>query len=184
MEEYFITETIRGKLKEYSIGTYDDLKPSLKSNLVRIEGYFQECLDKFRKIELELNEIELNTRGICIGAHISKSTVYNNPDTLLKYIDKRKVELECNIELINRNRIKALEEEVEKQKDIIDKLIIDNIEFMNQKLLIENLQKENKRLLNYKEVHSRERAELIRQKDEMSIELKKIRNNLIEFPTK
>lgn len=182
MEEYAITKTVREKLVEYRIGTYDDLKPGLKSILLRIEEYFQECNENFRNIEHQLKDIDLNTRGICKGANISKSTVYNYSDILLKYIDNRKEELECNKEIIDRNSLRALEEEIEKQKIIIDKLIIDNIDFMNQKKIIGNLQKENERLIKQREAHAREKAELIRKNNEISIELKKVRNNLIEFP--
>lgn len=184
MEEYSITKTVSDKLKEYNIGNFDDLKPSQKSHFINIEEYFQNCIDEFKKLENELNNIDLNIRGICRGANVSKSTVYKYPDTLLKYIDKRKEELECNKGFINISKLKVMEEEIGKQKGIIDNLIIDNIEFMNQKMLIENLQKENERLLKLKEAHGREKAELIRKNNEMSIELKKVRNNLIEFPSK
>lgn len=184
MEQYSITKTVSDKLKDFSIGNFDDLKPSMQSHLISIEEYFQKCNEEFRKIKLQLDKIDLNTRGICNGANISKSTIYNYPDILLKYIDNRKEELDCNKEFINSERLKALEEEIEKQKVIIDKLIIDNIDYMNQKILIENLKKENERLLKQRDTLGREKAALNKRNNEMSIELKKVRNNLIEFPSK
>ncbi|KGX85506.1 hypothetical protein [Pontibacillus litoralis] len=57
-------------------------------------------------------------------------------------------------------RLKALEGEIQKQKALIDNLIVDNIEYMNQKMIIENLKKENERLLKQREVHNREKADL------------------------
>lgn len=184
MEEYSITQSVSNKLIEYGIGKFDELKPSLQSQFIKIEGYFQKCNDLYKNVELELKNIDLNTRSICEGAGVGKSTVYKHPNTLKKYIEERVKDLECNKELVARGKLKSLEEEIQKQKDLIDKLIIDNIEYMNQKMLIENLQKDNERLIKQREIYNREKAELIKKNNEMSIELRKVRNNLIEFPSK
>lgn len=182
MEEYFIIQTVSKKLKEFKIGELEDLRPSLQSHFVKIESYFQECNVYYKNAVKELEKFDLNTRSICERAGVGKSTVYKYPNTLKKYIEERVMELECNKELVEIRGLKTLEEEVQKQKNLIDKLIIDNIEYMNQKMLIENLQMENERLLKQREIYYREKAQLINKNNELSIELKKLKNNLIKFP--
>ncbi len=183
MEESSITKLVSIKLKNFKVDDFDTLKPSQQSQLIKIETYFQICNEHYENALQYLSKIDLTIRGICKEAEVGKSTVYNSPDTLLKYIEKRTEELECNNEFIVSGKLKGMEDEIKNQQALIDNLIVDNIEYMNQKMLIENLKKENERLLKQREIHNKEKSDLIKKNNELSIELRKVKNNIIEFPS-
>src|SRR5690625_3339691 len=103
-----ITDLIKQLLVQYEMTPFNELKPNLKRHLINIESYFQRCLSIHQKILEDFKEIDLNTRGISSGSGVGKSTIYNQKDVLMQYIEKRLKDLECNIEIAPKEKYSKL----------------------------------------------------------------------------
>ena len=100
MDEQDSTNKVALYLEEYEISSFDKLKEQTINQLVNIELYFEKCNEIYDEIIQKFDCINLSTRGICRNSKISKSTIYNNPDILKKYIERRVVDMKCNVQII------------------------------------------------------------------------------------
>src|SRR5690625_3081543 len=132
-----ITDLINQLLKQYEMTPFNELRPNLKKHLINIESYFQRCLDIYQNILVDFKEIDLSTRGISSGSGVGKSTIYNQKDVLKQYIEKRLLDLECNIEISSKEKYSKLLDENNDMKSMLDKVIINQIEFTNNKIELE-----------------------------------------------
>jgi hypothetical protein len=179
MEYAEIISLIRPFLKEYGIEDFDSLKPQTQKQLIMIETYLQQCIEKFQVIRQNLNELDLSVRGICKGSDIGKSTVYNNPDTLKRYIEKRLSEINCNIKLVSKLEYDALSTKVEELESFLNKTLVDMVEFENMRNRVEELEKTITRLEEKRKIIEEEKNGYVIKNNELLKELKKLRNNVI-----
>lgn len=83
-----IPTIVKVKLKDFGLGSYDNLKPNIKEYLIEIETIIQkteilrnEYMNKYKKNKLSVSFIA-NKIGM------SRQTIYNNRDILELYINK------------------------------------------------------------------------------------------------
>ena len=87
MERENIIAATQEHLKQFNLGDLSLYKESTREQFITIEQYFLETEERINKTLKEIKSINLNIRGICKAISISKSTVYNNPNTLRLYIE-------------------------------------------------------------------------------------------------
>lgn len=185
MEAESIIEIVKTLLFEYGIKNFYELSPQNQKALIEMERYFQKCNDIYENIKIKLeNNIDLSIRGICKGSGIAKSTIYKNDNKpiLKEYIDNRlkdnrkNLRISSNVELIHKlDKIKVEEENKVIQADL-DLMIIDKIRFFEMekenKKLYENIQ----RLTHKVNILSVERANIIKQYNELNSQFIKLKN--------
>lgn len=175
MERENIIAATKQRLKEFKLGDLNHYKETTMEQFITIEQYFLKTEARINKAFKEINSVKLKIRTICREINISKSTVYNNPNTLLLYIEQR---IGCfeKQDLFSKNKQVKAQERISDLEDFIDKAIIDQIEFNNLKVQNEYLQDEVHRLSEKNEVFSLERAQLVKKLNEMDQELRRLRN--------
>lgn len=91
-----ITSFINQYLKKYGIGNGDfsTLRPKIQEQLVNLETFFQERLEAQNQLANQIRDSKLNLLRVVKGTGIQKSSVYNNPDILKKYIEERIYEIQ------------------------------------------------------------------------------------------
>lgn len=181
MDEILIMNVIKTALNRYRMENLDIIKPQTKKHLISIETYLQSCIKTYENSVSELDKINLSVRGICNQSNVGKSTVYQNKEVLYTYIKNRVKEIEENFDIFSKKKIFNLEKKNNQLVQRLDNMIVDYIEVANLKLKIEELYKENEKLQKQKDVLAQERIKLIDTKNQLSLELSKLRNNVIEF---
>ncbi|HDR4695489.1 hypothetical protein ABR775_14585 [Bacillus cereus] len=175
MERENIIVATREHLKKFNLGDLSLYKESTREQFITIERYFLEIEEQINRTLKEIKSINFNIRGICKTINISKSTVYNNPNTLLLYIEKRIDEIEKQ-DLLSKNKQRKTQERMAELENFIDKAILDQIEFNNLKVHNEHLQAEVHRLAEKNKLLGLERAELLKKINNMELELRRLRN--------
>ncbi|MBU3201574.1 hypothetical protein LL037_03690 [Clostridium estertheticum] len=184
MDEVKIINIIIPLLQKYNMHEYDILKPQEQKQLIMIESYLQNCNELINHAKDSIKKIDLSMRGVCKGANIGKSTVYNSSNVLRKYIDSRLTEFEYNIDIVSKNKLSTLQDENKKLSNLNDKLILDNIEFMNIKIQNEELNRIQDSLRREKEVLLFEKQELKSKNNNLLVQLKKEKNNIVQYISK
>lgn len=183
MEQENIVAATQGNLKQFNLGELNHYKESTQEHFIEIERFFQITEERITKSLEEIKSINFNIRGVCNAVKISKSTVYNNPNTLLLYIENRISNIEKQ-DLLSKNKQGKTRERITELERFLDKAIIDQIEFNNLKIHNEHLQAEVNRLIVKNELLGMERIELVKNLNNIELELKKLRNkkgNLISL---
>ncbi|BAH06651.1 hypothetical protein [Clostridium kluyveri] len=141
MEEREIIGIIKPLLNNYGIEEFDALKPQTQRRLVMMEKYFQKCIEKYANIKQNIRHLDLSVRGICKGSNVGKTTVYNNPDILKKYIEKRINDIECNVLIIPKLEFNTLVNKVELLQSNLNKMLVDIARFENMRVKVKSLEK-------------------------------------------
>jgi len=175
MEREIIITATEERLKQFDLGDLNGYKESTQEQFITIEQYFLEIEERINKALEEIKSVNLNIRGICSAINISKSTVYNNPNTLRLYIEKRIQEIEKQ-DLLSKNKHIKTQERISELENFLDRTIIDQIEFNNLKITNKELEDEVTRLTKKNETLGLERAELISKLNDMDLELRKLRS--------
>lgn len=158
MEQHSNTESRLHKyLIDFKISEIDYTKGNIFNQLMVIESYFQEVTeDQHKYYTLLKNAKKINVNKVSTETNISRSSIYNNSNILLYYINKR-------IEQINNSDITMLYS-IDKQNDKITLLEQINDELKQQvidsyelKLYIKELENEirdqyNRRQKDFKEI--------------------------------
>ncbi|MCY8938524.1 hypothetical protein [Peribacillus frigoritolerans] len=183
MEREIIIAATQEWLKQLNLGELNRYKESTQEQFITIEQYFLETEKRINKAIDEIKSINLNMRGVCTSINISKSTVYNNPNTLRLYIEKRIDDIERQ-DFFSKNKQEKTRERMSELEDFLDRAIIDQIEFNNLKVHNEHLQGEVNRLAEKNELLGLERAELVKRLNDLELELRQLRNkkgNVVSF---
>lgn len=183
MEREIIIAATQEWLKQLNLGELNRYKESTQEQFITIEQYFLETEERINKAIDEIKSINLNMRGVCTSINISKSTVYNNPNTLRLYIEKRIDDIERQ-DFFSKNKQEKTRERMSELEDFLDRAIIDQIEFNNLKVHNEHLQGEVNRLAEKNELLGLERAELVKRLNDLELELRQLRNkkgNVVSF---
>ncbi|BCB39957.1 hypothetical protein BCJMU51_4871 [Bacillus cereus] len=183
MERENIIAATKERLEQFNLGDLNRYKESTQEQFITIEQYFLQTEERINKALEEIKSINFNIRGICNTINISKSTVYNNPNTLRLYIEERINDIE-NQDLLSKNKQGKQQIRISELEKFLDRTIIDQIEFNNLKVHNECLQDEVNRLTERNELLGLERAKLVRRLNDMDLELRKLRNkkeNVVSF---
>jgi hypothetical protein len=183
MERENIIAATRNRLKQFGMSDFNLYKENTQEQFITIEKYFLEVEERINKALKEINSINFNLRGVCKEINISKSTVYNNPNTLRLYIEKRNEDIEMQ-DLLPKNKQEKTQKRMSELVDFLDRAIIDQIEFNNLKLQNEGLEGEVNRLAEQKELWGLERAEFVQRLNDMELQLRRLRNkkgNVVSF---
>ncbi|MBJ8054421.1 hypothetical protein JDS87_21340 [Bacillus cereus] len=175
MERENIIAATQERLKQFNLGNLNRYKEGTQEQFITIERYFLETEKRINKALKEVKSINFNIRGVSNAINISKSTVYNNPNTLRLYIEKRIDDIEKQ-DLLSKNKQRKTQERMSELENFIDKAIIDQIEFNNLKVHNEHLQAEVNRLAEKNKLLGLERAELVKKLNDMDLELRRLRN--------
>ncbi|AZV41551.1 hypothetical protein BAOM_0940 [Peribacillus asahii] len=175
MERENIIAATQNRLKQFSMSDFNHYKENTQEQFIKIEKYFLEAEERIYKALKVVNSIKFNMREVCNEINISKSTIYNNPNTLRFYIEKRIEDIEKQ-DLLPKNKQEKTQKRMSELEDFLDRAIIDQIEFNNLKLHNEQLQTEVNRLAEKNELLNLERAELVKKLNDMELELRRLRN--------
>jgi hypothetical protein len=175
MEREDIIAATEEHLRQYNLGELAHYKDSTQEQFIMIEKYFLAAESRIKRAIEEMKSINFNMRGICNEINISKSTVYNNPNTLRLYIENRIADIEKQDMLLKNKNDKA-RERISELESFLSKTIIDQIEFNNLKVYNEHLLTEVNRLIEKNEVLGLERAEFVKKFNAMELELRRFRN--------
>ncbi|WP_079523835.1 hypothetical protein [Solibacillus isronensis] len=175
MERENIITATAGRLKQFGLGELSYYKENTQEQFFTIEQYFLEKEERLKEILEEIKSTNFNIRGICKDTNISKSTVYNNPNTIRLYIEKRIKDIETQ-DLLFKNKQEKSQERITEIEDFLDKAIIDQIEYNNLKVHNGHLQVELNRFSEKCELLGAERLELVKRLNAAEIELRQLRN--------
>lgn len=175
MEREDIIAATEERLKQYNLGELSYFKDSTQEQYIVIEKYFLESEARIKKTVEDMKSINFNMRGICNEINISKSTIYNNPNTLRLYIENRIADIEKQDMMLKYKNDKA-RERISELESFLNKSIIDQIEFNNLKVYNEHLLSEVNRLMESNKVLGLERAEFVKKFNAMELELRRLRN--------
>lgn len=175
MEREDIVTATAGRLKQFGLGVLIHYKENTQEQFFTIEQYFLEKEAHLKEILEDIKSINFNIRGICKETNISKSTVYNNPNTIRLYIEKRIEDIEKQ-DILFKNQKEKSQERITEIEDFLDKAIIDQIEYNNLKVHNEHLQVELNRVSEKCELLGAERLELVKKLNEAEKELRQLRN--------
>ncbi|MFZ3589602.1 hypothetical protein ACOI1C_10030 [Bacillus sp. DJP31] len=175
MEQKELIAATQQRLKQFDLNDLNLYKETTQEQFITIEQYFLQTEVRINRTLEEIKSINLNIRGVCKEINISKSTVYNNPNTLRLYIEKRIEDIEKK-DLFSKNKQGKTQERMSELEAALDNFIIDQIEFNNLKVHNEHLQDEVNRLAEKNELMASERVELVKKLNGMDLELRRLRN--------
>lgn len=107
MERENIIAATKERLEQFNLGDLNRYKESTQEQFITIEQYFLQTEERINKALEEIKSINFNIRGICNTINISKSTVYNNPNTLRLYIEERINDIENQDLLSKTNKVNS-----------------------------------------------------------------------------
>ncbi|SDM41634.1 hypothetical protein [Bacillus sp. OK048] len=175
MDRENIIAATHNRLKQFGMSNFEQYNENTQEQFITIEKYFLEVEERIKKALEEINSINFNMRGVCLAINISKSTVYNNPNTLRLYIEKRIDNIE-KLDLLPKNKQEKTQKRMSDLEGFLDRAIIDQIEFNNLKLQNEELRAEVNRLAEKIELLSLERNKHIKKLNDLELELRRLRN--------
>lgn len=181
MDEEIIITLIKSTLNRYRIEDFDTIKFQNRNHLISIETYFQKCIKVYQDCIIKLDKINLSIRGVCNNSNVGKSTVYQNKDILYAYVENRIKEIEETFDMFKKKKVLNLENKNTQLLQRLDNMIVDYIENTNLKFKVEELYKETEKLQKQKNALAQERLTLINTNNQLSLELSKARNNIIEL---
>ncbi|MBE2975807.1 hypothetical protein [Priestia megaterium] len=118
-----LNELIRNYIQKYNIngGEYESLRPKVQEQLVQIESYMQCFIQGQTELALKIKRSKLNLASVAAKSGLQRSTVYNNADTLKKYIEERINEVEHEDILSVQKKAKQ-KEDIEFLRSYLEKL--------------------------------------------------------------
>jgi hypothetical protein len=121
-EENGTGQIVRKYINKYNInnGNYEQLRPNLKKQLSKIEKYIQHCIKTQQDLASRIKDSKLHIAKMSSGIGLSRGTIYNNRDTLKKYIEGRIKEVESE-DILSVNKMLKQQQEVEQLRDYLDK---------------------------------------------------------------
>ena len=165
---------------------YDLLKPKQQEQFLEIEHYINTHIKNRLKCLDELKESNLNIKKISDNTSVSKATIYNNKDTLKKYIDTKLLDMELGEEkytsLLKSSTYNDLYDKYIELEKLLEGMTIDLISMNNLKIEMKMLKDDNDELRNKIEVLYIERKKLLNEIEDLkkSIPSSKL-NKIIDF---
>lgn len=183
MEKENIIVRTQNRLEQLNLGDLKHYKESTQEQFITIEKYFFGIEEQLQNALKKIKSINLNIRSVCSAINISKSTVYNNPNTLRLYIEKCISDIDTKDPLSKKKQGRQ-QIRMSELEDFLDRTIIDQIEFNTLKAHNEQLQNEVNRLATKNDLLGLERTELVKKINDLELNLRKLRNkkrNVVSF---
>ncbi|WP_102692359.1 hypothetical protein [Rummeliibacillus pycnus] len=168
-------------IDKYNINpSFSQLSNIIQNQLIEIENFFQ----KYTKEQIKLSELlknqKINLAKVCISTTIPRSSVYNSPNVLKKYINERINEIEKN-DLFDIKKAQKNSEDYELLKKYIEHIKIQIIETDIFELKIQELEKEIKDLNHINKQYAFENATLRNENENIKFQLVNKKSNVINF---
>ncbi|MEE3892818.1 hypothetical protein [Priestia megaterium] len=121
--EYELNELVRSNIRKYNIngGVYESLRPQVQDQLYKIECYIQSYMQNQIELLSKIKASKLNLAGVVSASGLQRSTVYNNADTLKKYIEERINEVESK-DILSLQKAAKHAKEIEFLKQYLENL--------------------------------------------------------------
>nr|WP_302419165.1 hypothetical protein [uncultured Romboutsia sp.] len=179
--ENFIIST----LKDIDIN-YDLLNNKQKKQFLELENYINHCSSIRLESLKNLKDINLNIKKISDNTSISKATIYNNKNTLKKYIDKRLSDINLDEEnylnTILYSKYNFLKNKYDEANELIGRLTKQLIDINNLKVELKMLEEENSDLSQKIDILTNDKINLQNEIDSLKKILYSLNNkNIINF---
>ncbi|MCP1450336.1 hypothetical protein [Priestia megaterium] len=121
--EYELNELVRSNIRKYNIngGVYESLRPKVQDQLYKIEYYIQSYIQEQIELVSKIKASKLSLAGVITASELQRSTVYNNADTLKKYIEERINDIESQ-DILSIRKITKQKEDIEFLKQYLENL--------------------------------------------------------------
>lgn len=179
MEEE-IEPLIIGYMEKYNmVKKYMDLKPALQKQLIQIEQFFQVFLKEQKELLERLKNNKLNLAIVSNKTNISRSSVYNSPDILKKYIIDRITEIEDE-DLLSKLQTQKRDADYELLKNYLDNVRVHLIENNILEMKISEMEKEIAFLSEVNNKNALQISKLSKENETLKLDLlKHEKNNVI-----
>lgn len=178
-----IESIVRDRLKHYEIGNFDDLRPLVKKQFLEIEEYISNAFKTRRDAIKTFKDNNVSIFDMSNKTSVSKATIYNNSNTLKKYIEERIKELELLEKgFYDKDKIETYEKTIQEQKMLIDKTSTQFVELNNLKILVEEVNEELK--MKEKNIQDLYQTNISLQKELQNIRKELSKNNVIKLNQK
>nr|WP_304214041.1 helix-turn-helix domain-containing protein [Fredinandcohnia onubensis] len=182
-----IENIISSYMDKYGIndGDFGSLKQVTQSHLLKIENYLQEHILNLKSLAKAIKESNLSLQKVAESIGISRTTIYNNADTIKAYIENRIVEIDEE-NFLSLNKFSEQQLAMQEIKTYLDKVqnnILD-IEILEAK--VDELQQEVKDLYETQESYIESNHSLNIEKEQLLAELRKVKqtsknNNIVSI---
>ena len=168
-------------LEKYDIHTpLDQLSNTIQDQLIEIEKYFQNHIDEQIELLEKLKHQKINLAKVCTATKIPRSSVYNSPDILKKYINKRIDEI-VQTDLLSLNKSNKFNEDYGFLKRYLENIKIQIIENDIFELKIQGLEKEITDLNHINRQYALEISKLYKENENLKFQLIDKKSNVIKF---
>lgn|GEM_PF-3480477 len=176
-----IKPLVESHLKQYNINpSFSQLSDIVQNQLIEIENFFQNYINEQIILAQLLNNQKINLAKVCISTTISRSSVYNNPNVLKKYINERINDIEEK-DTLGINKTKKITRDYELLRKYIEHLKIQIIENDIFELKIEELEKEIKDLNYINKHYALENSTLHTENENLKFQLVNKQSNVVNF---
>jgi hypothetical protein len=176
-----ISEIVEDYIEKYRIndGNYENIRNTTKKHLINIEKFLQSYINYIEELANKVKKSKLNLLTITQNTAISRSTVYNNPDILKVYIEKRIDEIESK-DILSLNKLDKKEKEIIELREYLENIQIHLVKTEILEAKINELEKEIGDLKATDEAHIMEISRLKKENQRLLLELNRNRaNNVI-----
>ncbi|HHT7188315.1 TPA: hypothetical protein ACTZ5N_001578 [Bacillus cereus] len=169
-----ISDIVAENIKKYGInnGKFDGLRPTTQKHLLRIEAYLQSYINVLEELADKIKKSKLNLLTLTEETDISRSTIYNNSDTIKEYIDKRIAEIEAE-DTLSLNKMNRREQEIIELREHYENIQLHLIDTEILEAKVKELEKELGDLRRINETHTAQISRLQRENQQLLQELSK-----------
>lgn len=174
-----IEKLINEYIDKYNIHLkYTELKPVIQKQLKQIEIFFQRFSNEQRELLERLKNIKLNLAIVCNNTNISRSSVYNSPDILKKYILDRISEIEDE-DILSKAHVQKREADYELLKSYLEKVKIHLIENEILEMKISEMEKEISFLIDMNNKNTLEISKLRKENEKLKLSVSNNNKNKV-----
>lgn len=145
--EINIDSRVKSYLKEFQVNIIDIDSTKLSDQLKNIEEYFlNKQQDQQNHYKSFKDARKVNINKLSQETSISRSSIYNNPNTLQKYIEHR-ITMLNDLDIGGLNYLNKTEDKIKLLENINDNLQVETINSFEKQLYTEKLEKQLESLL-------------------------------------
>ncbi|HFO1035176.1 TPA: hypothetical protein ACHIRZ_004465 [Bacillus paranthracis] len=177
VNEYEIRNLTKNFIEMFQInsGEFESLRPKIQEQLLQVEAYFQDFIQEQKVMAIRIKNNKLNLVKVVRESGLQRSTVYNNADTLKKYIEERIYDVEKEDILSIQKNVRQ-EEDMFFLRSYLEKLQLQIVEDEVNEIKIEELEYEYSKLNDVNIDLLRQIFELKQENQELQQQLRKIKS--------
>lgn len=163
-----IEKLVIDKVSEFAIGEFDNLRPKIQEQLLQIEKYFNELENEQEQVARRIRSLrKINLLSISKDTCVTRSSIYNNPNTLKVYVEKRLQQIQSK-DIFSLNKVEELETKHEDLSSCLSGFQQKIAENVHLNLKINELEAELINLIKINESISKKNNSLIEENREIS----------------